>query len=871
MGLWSSVKRTAKKIYSGGKIVKTEPSYTITVSGSPAGQTYDTSGTLVSTPGTSETPGITSGSYEKNVEGEITNVSGITKQQAQQVDAARKTKTRSEVIRRETIRRTQQRMRQEAIRRRQEAIRRARLKLPTLPPPRLRRPSAAISKTVKSKIPFIRTKVERTIDRISGGELSLKKLDKQQESLNENISSFNKKYGNKELSEARFNQAQKESKLLNEKQNTIETSRKKIISSTNRKIGNFIWRAGALTGGKEIPTGTKFILGQPPPFLPVTTLPKNVNVKFVGTQTIKGKRIMTNIIFKVGKKRVGVAKGVTIGRGTKGISVAVGRSGIKGVKFPTAKPKVGRIQTFIGREVSITKPSTSAIRTKVKLLNKAKRTGRLNVIKSNIKSLKQLGVGQSATVKGQKFIRTAVRFPSGKLVKKKSTRISKDEFASLSSIFTKEELSLIVGKSITTKGGRVNFIGLIKGVRKLPKDFKISKVQKQQFKKALQQVNSIVASSVAEANKISGLSKAGRVTLASQIARKQVQSIKPVTVTKLTKTQLTKLSQIEKQQTKAAQQVKQTGKQIRKTRQALSQIQKRKVKQKVLPALKQKQEQKLRQVLATAQVQQQRQLTRQRLLLKQQQVLIPLKMKLIPRYTIPRLRPSTIPIPRKMKKRRRVTRKPPVRRQAYGVWARPLKPTKKGKKPKLVKVSKVPLSKKDAEDLRNYITDTSLSRTARIKQVGGKPTKSKLKVPKGYSKKTSKKFRRYRIIKGKRTTLPKGKVIEKKRHLLDTRQEKKQISLKRRIGQLSRPTKRKPTQKKRPGIRTQGSKSSRKRPRIRTGVRSKPGTRSVKKTKQDISDQRLKNLEKARRVLASKRKSQRGSSNNFTRSFSKRT
>ncbi len=137
-------------------------------------------------------------------------------------------------------------------------------------------------------------------------------------------------------------------------------------------------------------------------------------------------------------------------------------------------------------------------------------------------------------------------------------------------------------------------------------------------------------------------------------------------------------------------------------------------------------------------------------------------------------------------------KKKPKRPQAYEVWARPLK--KKGqKKPKLIKVSKVPLSKTKAKDLRNLITDQSLGRTARIKPIMGKPTAPKLKVPKSYSRKTSRKFRRYKVVKGKRIPLQKGRVIERGKFLLDTIQEKKQITLKRRIAQLSKPPKKKPT------------------------------------------------------------------------------
>ena len=156
-----------------------------------------------------------------------------------------------------------------------------------------------------------------------------------------------------------------------------------------------------------------------------------------------------------------------------------------------------------------------------------------------------------------------------------------------------------------------------------------------------------------------------------------------------------------------------------------------------------------------------------------------------PGRPIKRPGPPIKPISRIRRKRIRVKGRP-VRPQGFEVWARPLKRTKKGRRPKLIKVSKVPLSKTRAKDLRNFISDQSLSRTARIKPTKGKPRQPRLKVPTGYSRRTSKKFRRHRVVKGKRVPLPKGKIIERNRYILDTRSEKRGISLKRKIAQLER-------------------------------------------------------------------------------------
>ncbi len=170
-----------------------------------------------------------------------------------------------------------------------------------------------------------------------------------------------------------------------------------------------------------------------------------------------------------------------------------------------------------------------------------------------------------------------------------------------------------------------------------------------------------------------------------------------------------------------------------------------------------------------------------------------------PRRTPPR-RPPVVPVkptprvPGKFKRGRvRRIKKISTKQKAFNVFARPLKRTKKGKRPKLIKVNKVPLTKRRAKDLRNFVTDTSLSRTARIKPTRGKPQQPRVKVPIGFSKRTSKKFRRHRTVKGKRIGLPKGKVIERRRRLLDTRQERNQITLRKRIKQI---TKKKTTSRK---------------------------------------------------------------------------
>ncbi len=153
-------------------------------------------------------------------------------------------------------------------------------------------------------------------------------------------------------------------------------------------------------------------------------------------------------------------------------------------------------------------------------------------------------------------------------------------------------------------------------------------------------------------------------------------------------------------------------------------------------------------------------------------------------------------LPRKRKKSKKVTRKRKTKKQGFNVFARPTKKRKGQKRPKLVKVNKVPLSKKRAEDLRNFIADTSLARTARIKPTILKAKRPQTRVPAGFASRTKSKFRTFRIVKGIRVPLRKGKVIEKRTKLLDTRSEKRGITLRRRIKQIT-PKKRKMTKTQR--------------------------------------------------------------------------
>ncbi len=714
----------------------------------------------------------------------------------------------------------------------------------------------------------------RAVDFVTGGALTERNLNKRGDNINDEIEKFNKKYEGKELTETEMIQANSISASIENKERMLLEDRDKLARSIKSKISGFLSPfqkrkteaerkklikksaptikkhekiiKGIDKGLKKLKgkTGTlakvnrgrlkaskkglqaeveRLKVGASPrvfagefPIIPTVSIPSGITqVVFVGKQKVgKGGKIITDLAFRTSKGRVGIAKGVSVTKGKKTASVVLGRSGKVAFKFPSAKKKLTSVQSFIGREVSKTKPLSLAIKTKVKLLGKAKKAGTITISKGNIKALKQLGVGQVAGVKGTKMLHPIIRFPTGKIKTIKAKGILFDDFASISAIFTKKELSLIVGRTITRPGAKTNFIGLIKGGKKAGKVFSVA--DKQQFSQALSKVVSVVAAAQSKAKGLEGLTKAGRLAATSKIAMdiarargkpivgrlakikaKAKPKIIPRPVTprprvtpkpaKITGRAVTtkpkvKTKPVTKVKPKPVTKVKPTPRVRQRTRQEARQRSRQKQKMKQLQNKKSKLVQKQKQRLTQ----------KQRLRLKQIQKQInklALKIKITGVPTIPRV-PMVPRIPKRKKKgKKKVISRKVKKKQAYNVYARPIKKRKKQKRPKLVKINRVPLKRKRAKGLRNYIVDHSLSRTARIKKTKGKPRKSKLRFPRNYAKKTSFKMRTYKIVKGKRKALPKGRIIEKRKRLLDTRSEKKGISLRRKLSQMKKVSK----------------------------------------------------------------------------------
>lgn len=136
----------------------------------------------------------------------------------------------------------------------------------------------------------------------------------------------------------------------------------------------------------------------------------------------------------------------------------------------------------------------------------------------------------------------------------------------------------------------------------------------------------------------------------------------------------------------------------------------------------------------------------------------------------PPKKPPTKPpikIPKPGKKRRKELKKP--EKIVYNVYGK--------YKNKYIKLNKLPLTKTDALSRGAYAIDHSTARTFKIVPVGEAKKVGRItKGEKGYFSKTKRKYRTVRISRGKRIVL-KNKYIEKRKKAIDTKGEKKGLSL----------------------------------------------------------------------------------------------
>ena len=411
------------------------------------------------------------------------------------------------------------------------------------------------------------------------------------------------------------------------------------------------------------------------------------------------------------------------------------------------------------------------------------------------------------------------------------------EVFSASNIFTRGDVSKIVGKAITKKGDRIRFSGLLKDISQGRDIGSVGPQQKVIFRQALEEVLKVVGSKT-KAKQL-GLSSRAQTAISTGVA--QITKISPKITPPISQAAL-KIKTIQGVKTTpkfsklSNQNIRQSLKQFTKIKQAQKEI--TKTKQKVNQLTKQKQ--------TTTQKQKVTLISKQ---LTKQKVKLAFKLKTLQKQSsklktsfgivLPKITtvppPPIIPLLPRLKGKKKVTIKKSKR--GWDVFAKPIKRTKKGKGRKLIKINKVPLTKKQAKDLRNFVVDTSLSRRGKIKRAGKRPKKPILKAPRGYFRKSRRKFRTFRKVKGKRKPLRKGVVIEKKRHILDTKQEKLKINLRRRVAQLTKQAKKRLAKR-----RAQPRRTTRRKIVVRRTPRRKPSKSFTSQPKKKKVSQKVLNI-----------------------------
>ena len=149
----------------------------------------------------------------------------------------------------------------------------------------------------------------------------------------------------------------------------------------------------------------------------------------------------------------------------------------------------------------------------------------------------------------------------------------------------------------------------------------------------------------------------------------------------------------------------------------------------------------------------------------------------------PTLRPPVSPppiIPLTILSLQKQIQRERIKQQGWDVFI------KSTKTKKFVKANKNALTKTRARDVRNFLLDTSLSRSGKLKPSRNPPKNSLLDVPFGYGEISSFKFRDFKQVKGKRIKLEPDFVIEKREFLLDTPQEVQDITIEKRLSQIQK-------------------------------------------------------------------------------------
>ena len=687
-------------------------------------------------------------------------------------------------------------------------------------------------------------KLIKFFDNISGGSITERRLNKRDAKFNLAIEKFNKDFGGKELPEKEFKRAKNQERRLDSERKDIDREKEILANSWKTKIGRFLgtlepferltakekqaqlkkipgirnrlktlnnkiknlerkrkktpldrirlrgFKSEKLAQNREIERinlgrGRRVLMGELP-LVPATGIPRGVtSIKFLGKQRVgKNGKVITDIIFKTSRGNVGIAKGVSVQKGSQGQSIVLGRFARKGVRFPSTKIKLGRPRSFISVEKIISKQKVIPLKKTISIIGRSKKSGQTLTIRKNIELLIQKGIGRSGVVKGRKLFRTSIRFPSGKIQVRKVKGISFDDFASLSAVIRKKDLSIIIGNTISRGGSKARFIGIIKGSSKVGRGSVFSVGQKQQYSKALQKLISASASAIAQAEQIKGISGVGVLASASNILSKSTsirKIIGPRRVGKRTQAkQITRKIPTQKIINKQTQQIKTIQRRVAGVKTAKAkQIRKQLQKVKVLQIQQTKQKQRTKQLQKqltksitkqrTKQLQTQIQKQRQKVTQIQKQIQVQLSRLTTTFPSLGRI-PSKFPLPIIIPTIKTKGFKRKTLKKSQLVFFIKIK-----KRGKIKSLSPRPLTFRDARDFLAWEMDNTLIRSAWFEPIGR--SKNVLLLPKkmrGYFNKIKKKLRPFKIRLGGKRKIRKG-YIEKKKFIGDTKTEIKQL------------------------------------------------------------------------------------------------
>lgn len=515
-------------------------------------------------------------------------------------------------------------------------------------------------------------------------------------------------------------------------------------------------------------------------YLPKFT--KKQRLIFQGVQVQRGNKIYSTIVFKSGKKIYGFAVGVgKIGKkGKLVLSNVVGRA-YKLKSFPYLRKQplnTKKVISFASRDIGKTM-IVNGVRTLY--VNKGV------TIQKAIKNIIQVNAGKSAQVLGKKFYKNVIVFPTGQIRRIKVKGITNRDFVSVSRIFTKKDLSIIVGQSRTKSKEIINFLGRIKTLRNKGGTQFISTTGLRTIsKKNLVNIAGALSTGVVNGRKIlNKLSPMARKVINNNIKaglvlipKLDLSKIKAGVPSVSAKSFTTSLSGLETPTSSGLRvRSRQVPRHIDYFKPIVNIVSRTKTNQIVKNKSVGKQQEKLISVLKspTAQREIQRLAPRQKERLRQY---LRQYLRFYPNMRIPLVR--VIPFGFIVKSKTKVKRTPNYRNLKTG-WV--VYGYSQGAYRRL---NKKPLSKMDALSRGAYAIDRTTAKTFKIVPIPNVKNFGRLiKREKGYFTLTKPKFREYKIQKGNRKFIT-YTLIEKRRFGIDTRGEMKGLSLYRYLAKLKK-------------------------------------------------------------------------------------